>query len=101
MTVDFFVKAYDFKDFKINKAILKNGLLKIYVTINAHLDLIANGYRPELDVDYDTKFILSVDKDEDIISNLDSFNCYLDKDYYVEIGDKKYKLISRDIVIEN
>ena len=67
MTVDFFVKSYDFSEFKIKNAILKNGLLEVYVTINAHLDLIANGYRPSLDVDYDTVFVFSVSESEDVI----------------------------------
>lgn len=101
MTVDFFVKSYDFSEFKIKNAILENGLLEVYVTINAHLDLIANGYRPSLDLDYDTVFVFSVSESEDVISNFDKFNCYLDGDYYVEIGDKKYKLISKDIVVRS
>ena len=102
MTVDFFINAYDFNEFKIEKAILKDGLLKIYVTINAHLDLIANGYRPELDVDYNTIFEFKVDKDNDSIEDISSFNCYLDeKNYYIEIGKNKYKIISNEILFEN
>lgn len=101
MTVDFFVKSYDFSEFKIKNTILKNGLLEVYVTINAHLDLIANGYRPSLDVDYDTVFVFNVAESEDIITNFDNFNCYFDGDYFVQIGNKKYKLISNDIGVRS
>lgn len=99
MTVDFFLKAYDFNEFKIEKAVLKNGLLKIYVTINAHLDLIANGYRPELDVDYDAIFGFLVDKDNDEIDDVSSFNCLKNgNDYYLYIGKNRYRIVSDNIL---
>ncbi len=101
MTLDFFINSYDFDNFKIEKAILKDGILKIYVVINAHLDLIANGYRPELDVDYNTIIEIKVDKDSDEISDIDSFNCYkLNDEYYLEIGKNKYKIVSNDIIFK-
>ena len=101
MTLDFFINSYDFENFKIEKAILKDGILKIYVVINAHLDLIANGYRPELDVDYNTIIEIKVDKDSDEINDLDSFNCYkLNDEYYLEIGKNKYKIVSNDIIFK-
>ena len=102
VTVDFFIKAYDFNDFIIKNAILKDGFLEIYVTINAHLDLIANGYRPSLDLDYDTVFSFMVNEKSDIITDFNNFNCYLDNnDCYVAIGNKKYKLISNEIIVKN
>ena len=101
MTLDFFINSYDFDNFKIEKAILKDGILKIYVVINAHLDLIANGYRPELDVDYNTIIEIKVDKDSDEISDIDSFNCYkLNDEYYLETGKNKYKIVSNDIIFK-
>ncbi len=92
MTLDFFIKSYDFSNFEIKKVILKNYKLKVYVTINAHLDLIANGYRPELDVDYDTIFCFDVSKENDIIKDKSFFKCYKNNIYYIEIGNKKYEL---------
>ncbi len=101
MTLDFFINSYNFDEFNIEKAVLNNGVLKIYVTINAHLELIANGYRPELDVDYDTSFSFKVDKDNEVIDDLSSFDCYKkDNFYYIEIGKYSYKLISNDILVE-
>lgn len=99
MTVDFFIKAYDFNNFEIKKAVLNNYELTIYVTTVAHLDLIANGYRPELDVNYDTAFTFKVTKENDIISNLENFKCIYDNKYFLVIGNKKYELASNDIKV--
>ncbi len=99
MTVDFFIKAYDFDNFEIKKAVLNNYELTIYVTTVAYLELIANGYRPELNVNYDTAFTFKVTKENDIISNYENFKCVYDNKYFLLIGDKKYELASNDIKV--
>lgn len=59
MTLDFFLKSYNFDDFEILNIELNNNSLRIEVEMLAHIDLIANGYRPELDVDMKKAFIFN------------------------------------------
>ena len=57
MTLDFFIKSYNFDDFDILNIELSNYTLKVEVNLQTHLDLIANGYRPELEMVMDKTFI--------------------------------------------
>ena len=57
MTLDFFIKSYNFDDFDILNIELSNYTLKVEVNLQTHLDLIANGYRPELEMVIDKTFI--------------------------------------------
>lgn len=101
MTIDFFLNHYSFNDFVINKVVLKNHTLKLYVTINAHLDLIANGYRPELDVDYDTIFSFKVNRESYEFKKLDKFNCYTENEkYYISLDNNKFEIVSDEIMVE-
>ena len=101
MTIDFFLNHYSFNDFVINKVVLKNHTLKLYVTINVHLDLIANGYRPELDVDYDTIFSFKVNCESYEFKKLDKFNCYTENEkYYISLDNNKFEIVSNEIMVE-
>ena len=48
MTLDFFVSNYNIDDFDINKIYIKNNRLYLKAIYNVYLELIANGYRPEM-----------------------------------------------------
>lgn len=61
MTYEFFKENYDVSDFEIKKIEVKNNKLYLSLIMNIHLDLIANGYRPELDLDQEKTFVFSVD----------------------------------------
>ncbi|MCR5113688.1 MAG: hypothetical protein K6A63_07110 [Acholeplasmatales bacterium] len=56
MTLDFFYKNYDLTDLEIKSAAIKNNRLVIDVLVVAKLELIANGYRPEMDVEHEIEF---------------------------------------------
>ncbi len=64
MTLDFFIENYNLKDFTINKVYVKNKKLYLDVIMPIHLDLIANGYRPELDMMQEKTFIFYVDSSD-------------------------------------
>lgn len=57
MTLDFFLKTYDFNELEIVNMEIDKFKLKIEVIMEAHLDYIANGYRPELDMKTKKMFI--------------------------------------------
>ena len=85
MTLDFFIENYKIDDFVVNKIYVKNNKLYLDVTMPIHLDLIANGYRPELDMMQEKTFVFYVDsldmeydKNSNIIFNLD--NIFINKD---------------------
>ncbi len=61
MTLDFFLNNYKLEELEINKIFIKNNKLKIVVKYNVYLELIANGYRPEMNMDIDKTFIFDVD----------------------------------------
>lgn len=60
MTLDFFMKNYNLLDFKINKARLIDYKLYLDINYDVYLELIANGYRPEMDMDINKTFIFNV-----------------------------------------
>ena len=97
MSIEFFVNNYSLEDNKTVKAVIKDNQLSLYIVMNIHLELIANGYRPEMDLDitnvftFNTKFtdkeyndeidikILSYNKDSiNFIINGDEINCFGD-----------------------
>jgi len=59
MTLEFFVNNYDIKDFDIKKIYIDDNKLYIKAIYNVYLELIANGYRPEMNVDYEKTFIFN------------------------------------------
>ena len=60
MTLDFFMNNYNLLDFKINKAKLIDYKLYLDINYDVYLELIANGYRPEMNMDLDKTFIFNV-----------------------------------------
>ena len=57
MTLDFFLKNYDFNEYEVKKIYIEKNKLYIDVVMPIHLDLIANGYRPELDMLQEKTFV--------------------------------------------
>ena len=60
MTLDFFLKNYNLDDLEINKIFIKNNELNLVVNYNVYLELIANGYRPEMNMDLCKTFKFNV-----------------------------------------
>lgn len=61
MNLKFFYDNYRLDDIQVNSIYIKDNKLYLNVIQNAHLELIANGYRPEMNVDYNNTFIFSVE----------------------------------------
>ena len=57
MTLDFFVNNYNLSDFDIKKIYIVDNKLYVIAKYNVYLELIANGYRPEMNMDVEKTFI--------------------------------------------
>ena len=86
MTLDFFLQNYKIEEFSINKIYVKNNKLYINLSMPIHLDLIANGYRPELDMMQEKTFVFYV-LFNDIEYNKNS-NVRFEKEYIFINKDK-------------
>lgn len=61
MTTKFFFENYNLDDMEINNIYCLNKKLILDVSIPIYLELIANGYRPEMDVTQHIEFSFDVD----------------------------------------
>lgn len=52
MKLEIFYNAYDLYDLKIERAVSKKDILELLIDMTSHLDLMGNGIRPVLDVEY-------------------------------------------------
>ena len=62
MNLKFFYDNYKLDDIQVNSIYIKDNKLYLNVIQNAHLELIANGYRPEMNVDYNNTFIFNIEQ---------------------------------------
>lgn len=60
MTLKFFYDNYKLSEIDIKKMYIRNNKLYLTFAQNAYLELIANGYRPEMNVEYNNTFIFNV-----------------------------------------
>lgn len=79
MTLDFFFEVYDLNELEFNNVFIKNNVLYLDVNMPTHLDLIANGYRPELDVIINKIFVFN---------NVSIENFTFDKPYSLKLINK-------------
>ena len=99
MTIDFLIKNYNFNDIEIINVKLNNNKLVVDFNINAHLDLIANGYRPELDMDVTQTFVFEVENIKLNIKKPYRFNIIKEDFYYILLNDNKIKIISNNVEV--
>lgn len=59
MTTNFFSESYSKDDFKILDLKINNNTLLLKVEMNTYIELIANGYRPEIDLSQIKSFIFN------------------------------------------
>ena len=71
MTLDFFYNNYKLSDMEIKKIFIKDNKLHLCFTQVAYLELIANGYRPEMDVEYNNEFIFDINHSDIAYKNDD------------------------------
>ena len=94
MTLDFFYKNYKLEDINIHKLFIKDNKLHLAFGAVAYLELIANGYRPEMDVEYNNEFIFDVNHSDIEYKNDDLIDILYD-------GNLVFKLKNEDIIITN
>jgi len=93
VNLKFFYDNYKLDDIEVSNIHIKDNKLYLNIISNAHLELIANGYRPEMDVDYKNTFIfdinhsnkkyknlLEIKYDNKLIFNIDNEILYIDND---------------------
>ena len=74
MTLKFFSDNYKYEEMDINKVYIENNQFHLLFSMDVKLELIANGYRPEMNVEYDNEFVFLVNhenkkyKPSDLIS---------------------------------
>ena len=98
MTLDFFYNNYDLKSLDIKKAEIKDNKLIIDVIVNAHLELIANGYRPEIEVDHDIVFTFNYEGLNKVYKN-PKINEFSYNDNALTIVINEDKLIIKDNIV--
>ena len=59
MTINFFLKNYNVSDLDIKKIYIKENKLYVKAIYNVYLELIANGYRPEMNLDMEKTFVFN------------------------------------------
>ena len=69
MTCKFFFENYDLNDLDINNIYIKDNKLYLDVRMEGTIPLIANGYRPEMDIDERRTFIFNVNHNDKKYSN--------------------------------
>ena len=91
MTTKFFFESDNKEDFKILDLKIKDNNLFLKVEMNAYIELIANGYRPEIDLNQVKTFIF-----KDIV-----FNGSINMPYYLNniYFNDKLHLVINDIDI--
>ena len=98
MTLDFFVKNYNFSDLDIKKAYIKANKLYIKAMYNVYLELIANGYRPEMNMDVEKTFVFGTEyNDHQFKSKIIEVLSYKDNELMIKIDNITLKIIGNVI----
>lgn len=63
MTLRFFFENYNLQELNIIDVYSKNKTLSLKIALDTHLELIANGYRPEMNLENIFTFNFEVDND--------------------------------------
>lgn len=96
MTYSFFKENYDLSDMEIKKIEVKNNKLYLSLIMNIHLNLIANGYRPEMNFNQEKTFIFSVDYKDYVFKSNSSITL---KDDAIIIGNNELKITFSEVDI--
>lgn len=99
MTLDFFYKNYDLMNLEIKKAYIKNNKLVLNVLTESHLELIANGYRPELDVSHEIEFIFNIQKEDKIYKNPNILEYKYDNGLLININNDSLYILDNEIKV--
>ncbi|MBR6072386.1 MAG: hypothetical protein IKP77_06135 [Acholeplasmatales bacterium] len=94
MDLKFFYDNYKFEELNVKKLYIENNELHLLFSMDVKLELIANGYRPEMDVEYDNEFIFEVNHDNKKFKNNELVNIEYN-------GGLIFKFKNEDIIIFN
>lgn len=100
MTLDFFLKNYDFNEYEVKKIYIQKNKLYFDVVMPIHLDLIANGYRPELDMTQEKTFVFHCDESDKEISKNAKIE-FKDSSVFLDGKEIKITLSLVDILEQN
>ena len=103
MTLKFFNENYNLEDYEVISCSIKNEKLNLCVNVIAYLELIANGYRPELEVKHIITFIFDIEHDDyEFIKPIKVKNRYENDVLYLNINGNDIKIEKNNIeVIKN
>lgn len=100
MTLDFFYNNYTIDDLNINSIMIKDNKLIIEAYVSTHLELIANGYRPELDVSNKITFEFEVNStNKKYIKPIIKDIKYDNEKLYLYINDDEIIITNNNIVV--
>ncbi len=93
MTLEFFYNNYDISDIEIKKLYIKNNQLFLVGKYNVYLELIANGYRPEMNMDVDKTFVFNVSHENHNFTKINNAKIIKkDNNYFIVINDIEIEL---------
>lgn len=100
MTLDFFYENYDLEDLEVKSAFVKNNRLVLDVIVVAKLELIANGYRPEMDVEHEIEFSFGYNSADLVIdSPIINGSSYSDGTLLITVNDRIYKINDNNVIV--
>ena len=99
MTLDFFYKNYDLKALEVKSVEIKSNKLLIDVFVSAHLDLVANGYRPELDVMHEILFTFNLNKENKKYNNPVIKDVSYDGNLYINVNGDSLIITENEVTV--
>lgn len=103
MDLKIFKSFYDLEEIGIEKLYSKNNNLYMILNLNVYIELMANGYRPEIDMDMRHLFIFKNYKEDIQLENVNVSNYRLEDNKLIfNANDKEIIIASNEIeLIEN
>ncbi|MCR5350694.1 MAG: hypothetical protein K6E20_06865 [Acholeplasmatales bacterium] len=100
MTLKFFNENYNLEDYEVLSCYIKDNKLNLCVNVVAYLELIANGYRPELEVNHIITFIFDlVHDDYEFKKPIKAKNSFKDGILYLDINESELRIENNSIEI--
>ena len=101
MTLDFFYNNYDLKNLEIKSIEIKDNKLIVNTNVTAYLELIANGYRPELDVNHEIEFIFDYEEnDKKYNSHIVNEVSFKDNFLYLNVDGDNLKITNNNVEVK-
>lgn len=101
MTLEFFYNNYDLKNMEIRSVEILDNKLIIDTNVTAYLELIANGYRPELDVNHEIVFIFDYEGKNKKYKNHIVNNIFFKDDcLYINVDGDDLKITNNNVLVK-